>query len=106
MKKLAKAQFGKAIQFLNKAVKPIAKTAKPAVKELSEFQKARLASGKSITGLGLAEQKAKRDLSKSISSTAGTKKLTKKEQYQKAIDDMNRKKGGQINTKKSNYGKK
>lgn len=96
-KKLMKAQSGRAIQFMNKAVKPVAKTA---TKELSEFQKARLASGKSVGAATLAEQKAKRDLNKSISTTTGAKKLTKKEQYQKAIDDMNRKKGGQVKSKK------
>jgi len=99
-KKLMKAQVGRALQFLNKAVKPVVKATKPAVKELTEFQKARLASGKTISGGNLAEQKAKRELNKSISTTTGAKKLSKKEQYQKAIDDMNRKKGGAVKLKK------
>lgn len=97
-KKLIKAQLGRALQFLNKAVKPIVKASKPAVKELTEFEKARLASGKTIGG-NLAEQRAKRELNKSISITTGPKKLSKKEQYQKAIDDMNRKKGGAVKLK-------
>jgi hypothetical protein len=68
-KKLAKAQMGKAIQFLNKAVKSTIKTAQPVVKELSEFQKARLASGKKLgPSLSPTEQKAKRELNESIAN--------------------------------------
>ena len=62
-KKLQKAQMGRALKFLNTAVKNVAK-AKP-VKELSEFQKARLADGKPLGG-NLAEQRAKRELNTAI----------------------------------------
>jgi hypothetical protein len=98
MKKLAKAQVGKVIQSITKAVKPAIKAAP---KELTEFQKARIASGKPISvNVTIDEQKTKRALNKAISERTGAKKLSKKEAYQKAIDDMNRKKGGVVKSKK------
>lgn len=72
MKKIPKAQAGKIVKSVVKAVKP----------------------------LTLAEQNAKRALNKSIEYRTGVKKLTKKELYQKAIDDMYRKKGGSVKSKK------
>jgi len=89
-KMLMKAQMGKALKFLNTAAKDVAK-AKP-VKELTEFQKARLASGKSVGG-NLAEQKAKRELTKSIKESSEKVKP-------KFTEIRNLKKGGQIKSKK------
>lgn len=76
MKRLVKAQPGKII-------KAAAKTAANVIKPMT-----------------LVEQNAKRALTKSIAYRTGVKKLTKKEQYQKAIDDMYRKKGGSVKSKK------
>jgi len=80
---------------------------KPNVPGLSEYQKDALDAGKDIhRGSGkignatVGEMKAKKDLQKAIQQRTNPKKLSKKEQYLKDIEDSYRKRGGAIRTKR------
>jgi hypothetical protein len=123
-KAMPKAQLGKIVKAIDKAAdmfkavdkvsdaKKVGKIrqigiSKPGVPGLSPSQKKALAEGKDIhRGSGrlgnatVDEMRAKKDLEKAIQQRTNPKKLTKKEQYLKDVEDLYRKKGGAIKTKK------
>lgn len=123
-KAMPKAQLGKIVKAIDKAAdmfkavdkvndaKKVGKIrqigiSKPNVPGLSPSQKKALAEGKDIhRGSGkignatVAEMRAKKDLEKAIQQRTNPKKLSKKEQYLKDVEDLYRKKGGAIKTKK------
>jgi hypothetical protein len=113
-KVLPKAQFGTIVKTIAKIAKPVVKIAKPVVKpvvkvvkpkivskELSVFQKQRIATGKPVYrgsnlngNMTMAEIKAKQALQKSVKKTPA--KLTKEQQYLKDIEDSYKKNGGTV----------
>jgi hypothetical protein len=105
-KVLPKAQFGTIVKTVAKVAKPVVKVAKPKIakavsKELSVFQKQRLALGKPVYrgsnlngNMTIAEMKAKEALQKSVKKTPA--KLTKEQQYLKDIEDSYKKNGGTV----------
>jgi len=123
-KSLPKAQLGKIVKAIDKAAdmfkavdkvsdaKKVGKIrqigiSKPNVPGLSPSQKVRLTEGKDVhRGSGklgnatVGEMRAKKDLEKAIQQRTNPKKLTKKEQYLKDVEDLYRKKGGAIKSKK------
>jgi len=123
-KAMPKAQLGKIVKAIDKAAdmfkaadkvsdaKKVGKIrqigiSKPGVPGLSPSQKNALAEGKDIhRGSGklgnatVEEMRAKKALEKAIQQRTNPKKLSKKEQYLKDVEDLYRKKGGAIKTKK------
>lgn len=106
-KVLPKAQFGTIVKTIAKiakpVVKPVVKVVKPKIvsKELSVFQKQRIATGKPVYrgsnlngNMTMAEIKAKQALQKSVKKTPA--KLTKEQQYLKDIEDSYKKNGGTV----------
>jgi len=104
MATIKKAQGGGLIK---KAIKAASNTAPKVEKELSVFQKMRLAKGKPLTHFNMDEQKASGALNKAINSRtnpeAAVKKMTKAQRQAKEIEDSYKKNGGAV--KKAQEGK-
>jgi len=88
-----KAQFGKLLRQGSEAARNVPK-------ELTEFQKMRLASGKPLTHLNVAGQRASSALKKAVNTRvnpeAATKKMTKAQRQAKEISDSYQKHGGKM----------
>jgi len=98
---LPKAQLGAIVKTIAKVAKPVVKSkvVKPLSKELSVFQKQRVAIGKPVYrgsnpkgNMTMSEIKAKQALQNSVKKAP--KKLTKEQQYLKDVEDSYRKNGG------------
>lgn len=123
MAKIQKAQMGKIVKAGAKIVSAGAKAADKASdmkkalskakqsmnasKELSVYQKERMAKGKPVYrgsnpkgNMTMKEIQAKKDLQKAVQNRKKAKPLTKEQQYQKAIEDSYRKTGGAVKSKK------
>lgn len=88
-------------QVVGKILKKAALSTDDAMKKLNPLQKNRLAKGKNVAvDLSFKESKAKSDLIKNIENRTNPKKLTREQLYQKAIEDMYKKKGGSTSMKK------
>jgi len=102
MATIKKAQGGGLVK---KAIKAASNAAPKVEKELSVFQKMRLAKGKPLTHFNMDEQKASGALNKAINSRtnpeAAVKKMTKAQRQAKEIDDSYRKNGGPVKKAKT-----
>lgn len=95
-----KAQGGALVKAVSKLVKKAAPVVK---KELSIYQKMRLAKGKPVTGFNMDEQRASASLNKAIKNRtnpeAAVKRMTKAERQAKEIEDSYKKNGGKVTSK-------